>query len=44
MSNIIKGILTGMFCGTIFMIILAYLGYVEWGGVLLGFLIGKIVG
>lgn len=42
--------LTGMFCETIFMIILSCLGHIEWGGVavricvLLGILIGKIIG
>lgn len=50
MSNIMKGTLTGMFCETIFMIILSCLGHIEWGGVavgicvLLGILIGKIIG
>ena len=50
MSNIVKGTLTGMFCETIFMIILSCLRHIEWGGVavgicvLLGILIGKIIG
>ena len=50
MSNIVKGTLTGMFCETIFMVILSCLGHIEWRGVansvgicvLLG--IGKIIG
>lgn len=36
MSNIVKGTLTGMFCETIFMIILSCLEHIEWGGVAVG--------